>query len=238
MRQAASESSGLDTELLFGTNFIPISEGNDWVFGREVSHFNASDNPGYEGWVHKQALSTGQTPGTHFISSLKAPVFLEDDIKSPIQCMLHMNACVSGVDAGAFLRTDMGFIHGAHIRGIDQPPATRDFVSVAEAHMGLPYVWGGISTDGPDCSGLVQSSLRAVGRDIIRDTKDQVTAGEKVTYLTDLRRGDLIFWPGHVAIMTDPSEIIHANAHHMCVFKESLDQAVKRIGPITAMRRI
>ena len=111
--------------------------------------------------------------------------------------------------------------------------------------MGLPYVWGGISSDGLDCSGLVLSSLRAIGQDAPRDA-DMMEAGlgyDMPVRQRGLKRGDLIFWKGHVGIMQSATQIIHANAFHMSVESEPLREAVQRIaasggGPMTAIKRL
>ena len=111
--------------------------------------------------------------------------------------------------------------------------------------MGLPYVWGGITTDGLDCSGLVLSSLRAAGQDTLRDAdmmEAELGYHLKVTQ-RGLKRGDLVFWKGHVGIMQTTTRLLHANAHHMCVESEPLKEAAARIlaaggGPITAIKRL
>ena len=127
----------------------------------------------------------------------------------------------------------------------DRVSEVTDFVTAAEAHLGLPYVWGGISSDGLDCSGLVLSSLRAVGEDAPRDT-DMMEAGlgqNLPIRQRGLKRGDLIFWKGHVGIMQSATRMVHANAFHMKVESENLREAAKRIeesggGPITAIKRL
>ena len=131
-----------------------------------------------------------------------------------------------------------------HVRPLRKSPLTADFVDIAKWHKGLPYVWGGVSSDGLDCSGLVQSSLRAVGRDAPRDADMQ--QGQLGRHLpirqSGLKRGDLIFWKGHVGIMTSAVNMVHANAFHMCVETEPLREAIKRIqasgGDVTAIKRL
>ena len=119
-----------------------------------------------------------------------------------------------------------------HLRPVGEPAA--DYVAVAETLIDTPYLWGGTTGFGIDCSGLVQLSMRMAGRDVLRDTDMQAaTVGEPVEPGPDfsaLRRGDLVFWKGHVAIMTDAASMIHANGHTMIVSREGLREAIDRIG--------
>jgi cell wall-associated NlpC family hydrolase len=124
------------------------------------------------------------------------------------------------------------------------PVKTRqpDFVAVAERFVGTPYLWGGKTSLGLDCSGLVQVSLQAAGKPCSRDSDMQELALGKLSSLASLRRGDLVFWKGHVAIAIDPETLIHANAHHMMVAVEPSADALRRIkaagSEVTSVRRI
>ena len=119
-----------------------------------------------------------------------------------------------------------------------------DFVAVAERFLGTPYLWGGKTALGLDCSGLVQVALTACGVSCPRDSDMQEEAlGTAVAAdPSALLRGDLIFWKGHVAIVRGPDSLLHANAHHMAVAIEPVAQAVARIrdagSEITSIRRI
>ena len=136
----------------------------------------------------------------------------------------------------------MGFVPKKHLRPLDRPFA--DPVNIAQLHFGVPYLWGGNSTRGIDCSGLVQASYHACGHLCAGDSDMQSNGlGVALAEGAALQRGDLIFWEGHVAMMVDAETMIHANAHHMAGVYEGLAQATLRIkaqgdGDITARRRV
>ncbi len=233
------KSSAKETELLFGHKFQCEKIEKNWAYGQALSPLG-QDVKGYKGWVKRKVFQDNEAEATHHIHALKAPVFSKADIKSRVDHILCLGALVraSAKDDKFYELTRGGFIHAKHILTLGNYP-TDDFVSVAEAHLGLPYIWGGISTNGLDCSGLVLSSLRAVGRDCLRDAGPQEQSlGEVLAKRDNLRRGDLIFWPGHVGIMSDEATLLHANAFHMCVAQEPLDEAVVRIGKPRTIKRL
>jgi cell wall-associated NlpC family hydrolase len=123
-------------------------------------------------------------------------------------------------------------------------PVAGDFVAQAERFLGAPYLWGGRSARGIDCSALVQLALLAAGREAPRDSDMQAALlGTELPARAALRRGDLVFWKGHVGIMRDRDTLIHANAHHMAVAAEPFGPAAARIaaaggGPVTGRRRL
>lgn len=242
MRRRPSHSSGQDTQLLFGEGFTAYRRDGDWMWGQCQCPMLSSSYPGYIGYVNRSDFTEDAEVPTHVITHIKAPVFSSDNIKSPIQQILHMGSYVSGTQEEEFLRTQGGYIHWHHLRSIDQPPSRSDFVSVAEQFLGLPYIWGGMSADGMDCSGLVLLGLRAKGRDAPRDSDQQAQMGRELESSEHWQRGDLVFWKGHVGIMQDPETVLHANAYHMSVVSEPLAEAEVRIkktaGPVTARRRI
>ena len=141
-----------------------------------------------------------------------------------------------------FIRIGRGhYIHRSHIGPIDTYET--DFTAIAERHLGLPYIWGGVSSDGLDCSGLVQSALWSIGQACPRNSGEQQAAlGKPIDIAAPLQRGDLIFWKGHVGIMQDSDMMVHANGYHMKTHSEPLKTAAARIkksaGPITAIKRL
>jgi len=239
LHKTPANASMMDSQLLLGAEFDIYDIHNGWAWGQEV----LPSGKGYVGYVPNMALARGAAEPTHRISAIRAPVFIKPDLKTAIRTTLPLNAKLS-VDkrGGDYLRIpDMGYVHINHIEAIND--AKGDFVSIAELHLGLPYVWGGISPDGVDCSGLVQTALRAVGQDALRDTDMQeASLGTEIDKDTELKRGDLVFWKGHVGIMQSANTLLHANAYHMLVASEPLAQAIARIeksaGPVTSIKRI
>jgi len=239
LHKTPANASMMDTQLLLGAEFDIYDIHNGWAWGQEVQR----NGNGYVGYVPNMALARGAAEPTHRISAIRAPVFIKPDLKTAIRTTLPLNAklSVDGQDGNYLRIPDMGYVHVNHIATIAE--AKGDFVSIAELHLGLPYVWGGISPDGVDCSGLVQTSLRAVGSDALRDTDMQESSlGATIDKSTELMRGDLVFWKGHVGIMRDATTLLHANAHHMLVASEPLEEAIARIeksaGPVTSIKRI
>ena len=239
LMRGPSKSSPQETELLFGHEFQIENTKKKWVYGQAVSPLS-QDVEGYQGWMRRDELSEDFAPRTHHISALKAPVFKSADIKSRVKRVLPLGAQISAASASdRFCElASGGFTHLNHLLPLGRY-IPKDFTAIAEAHLGLPYIWGGVSSDGLDCSGLVQSALRAAGRDCLRDAGQQEESlGSFMDKGTKLRRGDLIFWPGHVGIMQDPRTLLHANAFHMKVALEPLETAIARIGAPRSIKRL
>lgn len=168
-------------------------------------------------------------------------------MKLPAARALPMGAEVAaGLENGAFTAVDsLGFVWSAHLRPLGE--SETDFVAVAGRFLHVPYLWGGKTSAGIDCSGLVQVSLAACGVNAPRDS-DVMEKALGAPVQTDetfggLRRGDLVFWKGHVGLMVDSGQLLHANGHFMMVTHEPLRVARDRIaagtgGAITSIRRL
>ncbi|HHL42528.1 MAG TPA: NlpC/P60 family protein [Hellea balneolensis] len=239
LHQRPATTSMMDTQLLLGTEFDMYDIAGSWAWGQEVTPAGF----GYVGYVPKMTLAPPAFTPSHRVCVLRAPVFAKPDLKSPIRLDLPLNAkfLVEDTDGDYLKATGFGYIHKNHI--CQQTDKDTDFVQFAELHLGLPYVWGGISSDGVDCSGLVQSALRAAGQDAPRDSDlQQKYLGHEVKDYKQLRRGDLVFWLGHVGIMRDEKTLLHANAYHMTVASEPLEKATERIslsaGSILSIKRL
>jgi cell wall-associated NlpC family hydrolase len=215
-----------DRQLLLGDAFLVIERRGGWVFGQ-------SDRGGYCGWVPEGAVGLADAP-THWVHALATHVYAEPRVQGRDCMALSMGArvCVMGVH-GAWAETPLGYVPAMHVRALGDWEA--DPVAVAERFLGVPYLWGGNSAAGLDCSGLVQAAWLACGRNCPGDSDQQRAVGRD--FRGRARRGDLIFWQGHVAIVTGPDRIIHANGHTMDVAYEGLTAAIARIGTDVLARR-
>lgn len=241
IRKTPQADGRLETQALHGEIITIYDERGDFGWGQ-----CALDS--YVGWVDMEALSAPVLPCTHRVSALRTYCFSEPDLKSAPRFLLSLNAklVVEG-EEGRFLRcARAGFVFSGHAEPLGAAKSGADFVAIAERFLGAPYQWGGKESLGLDCSGLVQTALEAAGRPAPRDTDLQEREiGATVTPNEDfsnLQRGDLVFWRGHVGIMLDCERLLHANAHHMETAIEPLRAAIARIGqsagPVSSVRRL
>jgi hypothetical protein len=223
-----------DRQVLYGHRVEVLARQAGWARLRAA-------HDGYEGWTPQEALGEAIEP-THRVAVPATHLYPRPDIKARERCWLSFNSELRVVSAaGDFFETPEGFVPKPHLRPLNAPFA--DFVTAAQLHFGVPYLWGGNSTAGIDCSGLVQGALRAAGRDCPGDSGPQEAAlGTDLPEGAAPQRGDLYFWPSHMAIAVDGETLIHANAHHMAVAYEPIAAALARIaaaggGPLTRRAR-
>ena len=223
--------AGLNTQLLRGDDVIVFEETEGWAWVQAV-------RDGYVGYVSGGSLGPRAAEPTHLVSAPRSFLYPGPDLKLPRHGELSLGSSVTVTSFTetrgtlyALLPTGEAMIAG-HLRPAGE--LSDDYVAVAETLLMTPYLWGGSTCFGIDCSGLVQLAMRMAGRDVLRDSDMQAaTLGEPVEPGHDhsgLRRGDLVFWKGHVAIMTDERTMIHANGHTMLVSREGLADAIDRIG--------
>jgi len=238
LRRAPRFDAPLDTEVLHGETLTVYDEGEGWAWVQ-------LDHDGYVGYVPNAGLVPARVPATHRIATLRTYVFPEPDAKAPPLALLSLNALVGlAEEGGRYARLDTGgYVYASHVVPVGH--RVPDFVAVAEGFLGAPYLWGGRTSVGLDCSGLVQLSAATAGHALPRDADMQeAEAGERVDWPggAELRRGDLVFWEGHVGIMTSPDTVLHANAYHMAVEHEPFEEARRRIKDagfeITGVRRL
>ncbi len=224
VRHAPSPEAPLDTEALKGERFTVYEDnGEGWCWGQ-------LGGDGYVGWMPSHALVAPGAAPTDKVAVLRTLAFSGPSIKLPpvealsLGCMLAI-----AKREGEFAVTASGlYLPARHLASLGKMET--DFITVAERFVGIPYLWGGKTSFGLDCSGLVQVSLTASGIGCPRDSDMQENAlGTAITLNSTVKRGDLLFWPGHVAIVRDNDTLIHANGFHMATAVEPIRDAVARI---------
>ena len=221
-----------ERQLWLGEDFTVIDRDQGHAFG-----FAAKD--GYCGWLPEAVLEQGP-PATHWVASTGTHLYAQPKASSQNLSALPMGARVSVLDqVGSYAQTTQGFIPTSHLL----PLGTHltDPVAVAEMFLQSPYLWGGNSRAGIDCSGLAQIVHHACGIALPADSDLQEAAGTVVQ--GEFQRGDLLFWKGHVALAVDSQRLIHANGHTMSVAYEGIAEAIHRIeqaegAPLRSHRRL
>ena len=215
------------SECLFGEDVKVFEEKNGfcWVQAQQ---------DGYVGYVEQSKIGPIRSQPTHWVNVPRTFQYRDADLRSPMIGPLSMGSRISVVSEAEtrgtrYARLDNGsFVVFNHI--IPVSTVADDYVTIAESFIHTPYLWGGKSGLGIDCSGLVQLAMMMTGRKVLRDTNmQQATIGKDIAPEDGLQRGDLVFWKGHVAIMVDSGTLIHANGASMDVRKENLDHAIDRI---------
>ncbi len=239
LRRNPAPDAPLDTEALHGervTVYETTEEG--WCWGQ-------LEADSYVGWIPASALSAPGQEVTHRVDALRTLVFAGPNIKRPpLMALPFLSRVVVVRQEGDFaVSDDGGFVSASHLVPVDA--VVPDFVGTARQFMGAPYLWGGRTNLGLDCSGLVQIALQAAGYACPRDSDMQAGFGSQVDVsggLGELRSGDLVYWKGHIGIVSEPGRLLHANGFHMAVAEEPLDDAVKRIrnsgSEVLAVRRV
>jgi hypothetical protein len=239
MREGPSSDAMLSTQALKGER-VTIYDRNGEGFA-----WGQLNSDGYVGWLPDRALAKPVAAPTHKVTALRTFAFPGPSIKLPPVETLSMGAMLTVTrEDGAFAVTRDGwYLPRPHLGGIDEMAA--DFVAVAERFAGTPYLWGGKSSIGIDCSGLVQVALNAAGVGCPRDSdmqRDGLGRALSHAEYKHLQRGDLIYWKGHAAIVRDGVTIVHANAHHMAAAIENIRDAIARIkaagSEIAAIKRL
>ncbi|MEL7464926.1 MAG: NlpC/P60 family protein [Pseudomonadota bacterium] len=237
MTAAPHGEAEMTTQLLFGEGFTVYEAKSGWAWGQ-----SAIDN--YVGYVPEADLiHAPAAEPTHSVRALQAIIYAEPDMKTrPIGAIPFGARVIVADEKDAFAALDPGgYAPAAALRPIRQKDPL--WVAAAQRFRGAPYLWGGRTPAGFDCSGLIQIAMQSAGMACPRDSDQQMAALGREVDGKSLKRGDLVFWKGHVGVMTSPTILLHANAHHMEVAEEPFEAARDRIGAkefgeILAIKRI
>jgi cell wall-associated NlpC family hydrolase len=238
VRRAPDPGSGIDTQMLFGeaVTVFDVRAGYAWV---------QSGRDGYVGYVDAHAVGDGgPAPATHQVDVPRTFLYPAPDMKTPIKGVLSLTSAVSVVErTEGYARIDQdAWVFADHLAPLGS--GAPDHVATARMLLGMPYRWGGKEAAGLDCSALVQVALHRAGRACLRDSDMQAgSVGEAVEIGEPIERGDLLFFPGHVAIALDAERVVHATAFTMQVCEEDLAAVVARVQAesgrgLTAHRRL
>ncbi len=238
LKARPADDAGLHTQFLLGEEVLVFERKGGWAWVQ-----GARDR--YVGYMRTACLSSQAAAPTHRITAPRTFLYPGPDMKFPVSGALSMGGLVTVTGTAetrgtSYLELDTGqFLIAGHAAPVGEQ--ADDFVAVAETLLHTPYLWGGTSAFGIDCSGMVQLCLRMCGVDVLRDTgMQEKTIGTEISR-DRLKRGDLVFWKGHVGIMRDAKTLIHANGASMMVSLEPLDEAITRIarlyGDPTSCRR-
>ncbi len=239
LRRAPRPGGPLDTELLFGEEVMVFEKADGWAWVQ-------AKQDGYVGYISCAAIGgTGLAP-THRMNALRGYIFPKPDLKTPPIGILHFGSQITvvGMEGSYAALSEGGFVFSDYLRPVDS--VETDPAELAKTFLNTPYLWGGRTSHGLDCSALVQLSWQACGITPPRDSDMLFSSfGEPIEFTGDesvLRKGDLVFWKGHVGIWLDEDHFLHSNASDMMVAMAPLSKTADRIaekyeGPITGVRR-
>lgn len=223
-----------DRQLIWGAAVTVIDRHAGWAFVQ-------SARDGYCGYLREDQLGAAEQ-ATHWVATPGTHLYAGPKVQQPERAALTLGAQVTVTGhSGAWAETPQGFVPAGHLRPLGD--WLEDPAAVAQGFLHTPYLWGGNSRAGLDCSGLVQAALLACGRACPGDSDLQAALGTAIAEGAPLRRNDMLFWKGHVALALSPTRMIHATAAYMAVVEEEIETAIARIlrageGPVTHRRRL
>lgn len=228
LRPRPDLACGVDTQVLLGEEVYVFERAHGWAWIKAALD-------GYVGYLSETALSAIEAPATHWVIAPRSFLYNGPDLRFPNAHAISMGSRLTVVGEAEtrgtryFTLSDGRSVVANHCASIGEP-AGADYVAIATRFLETPYLWAGRSGLGIDCSGLVQLAMQMAGLEAPRDSDMQAAGlGSPITR-EELRRGDLVFWKGHVGIMEDEATLLHANGHTMNVARENINAAIERIG--------
>lgn len=228
LRPRPDLACGVDTQVLLGEEVRVFEQADGWAWIKAALD-------GYVGYVPETVLGDIESPSTHWVIAPRSFLYNGPDLRFPNAHAISMGSRLTVVGEAEtrgtryFLLDDGRAVIANHCASIGEP-AGADYVSIAARFLETPYLWAGRSGFGIDCSGLVQLALHMAGLEAPRDSDMQAAGLGSPIPREELRRGDLVFWKGHVGMMEDETTLLHANGHTMTVARENLNAAIERIG--------
>lgn len=223
------------SELLFGESLLVLEQEGLWCKIR-------SARDGYEGFVETSACDFSSQSSTHWVSTKATLVFERPDIKTPVVQRLLFGSELTLTDAGVsqnFLKlVGNGYVWAADCSEKHAPLRSSLIEIAQDNYLHAPYLWGGRSTNGCDCSGLVQMVAMARGVGLPRDSRDQEVALSVDVEFDSRTAEDLVYWSGHVALLKTPELVLHSTAHSMRCCIEPLQDVIDRAGEPSSIKRI
>ena len=240
VKKTPNNSAPLLTQAFFGEEVSMLDEANGWAFCQ-------LNSDGYVGFLKSEHLSTHGLQPSHSVAVPLSHVYPKPDVRAPIGMAIPFGAQVTiseGVEEKRFSEVrGLGWIYKRHLKPLGSLNA--DYLQTAAMFLHAPYVWGGKTALGLDCSALVQLALNYAGKDCPRDTDQQLEMlGRSVgANISACEKGDLVFFPGHVGFMLDKMRLLHANATYMRVTLDKLESVVSRLSmvhdnPVVDIRRL
>lgn len=221
------------SEVLFGESVLIQESKGEWCKIKTL-------RDGYEGYVLSTVLELTDTQATHWVCNKATLVFEQADIKSVVVRRLTFGSALvaESFDSNFLALPSGGFIWAAHCLQAGET-MTANMIEIGRQHyLNAPYRWGGRSSDGCDCSGLIQMIAIARGIELPRDSADQQAFLKIDIEYNDRQAEDLVFWSGHVGMLESPDMLLHATAHSMRCCFEPLEQVIQRAGSPEAIKRI
>ncbi len=235
VKESPDHNAKASSELLFGERIEILQLLGSWAKIRTIED-------GYTGFVENTSYESTLINATHWVSNRATFIFESADIKSPVVNRLLFGSQVSlsmcNIDSNFMCVENIGFIWAGHCQSANAKSSLSLIELAQNNYLDAPYLWGGRSSDGCDCSGLVQMLAKAKGISIPRDSGDQENALPLNVSYENRQSGNLVFWPGHVGILKTENLILHSTAHTLRCCVEPLASVIERAGLPSSIKQI